>query len=52
MDMDERPRVRLDYQQAPRVEKPVTTGIILGVILFSLGVAGCLLALLFIFRAR
>ena len=50
--MDERQRVRLDYQQAPRVEKPVTTGMILGVILFSLGVAACLLVMLFVFRYR
>ena len=49
--MRERRTIRLDYQEGPRAEKPVTMAMALGVVLFCCGVAVCLALLLFVFRA-
>ena len=51
--MDERPPIRLDYPETPPArDKPLTTGMLLGVVLFLCGFALCLLLMLFVFRAR
>jgi hypothetical protein len=50
--MEERRRVQLDYARQPPVEKPVTRGMMLSVILFVIGAALCLALLIAMAQGR